>query len=687
MIKPFGRVLFKTGMLGWICGLVLVLFTFPLLKAIHGDIFSLLWKTPPEAAEQAPTYRLIENRFLSRQGFLIGRGAEENIKYVSPYKGIPINSDYINDVPWANDVWLLMLRWFSNSASQIAESERHYFWLPTQGHYKTIVVRTPSGTFVDEAVQQFNDNSDVYFEHVKSGFVETPTDPFGGIFLFEQDAPESLLASSDDPNAYIVANFDHQTEMFIKEVWAIKNQNWAVTTVAVILVAGLMVALPWWVLSRVSVLYPWVLILTALNVGLLVGLLWYWKLAYPTLVPLCSVAVAWGWCAQMNRYKDAHATLFERFLATNELWVNHLLDEGKPEAAYRYVSEPANQVNDPKLWQLVAAGFERSRQFDKAISCYEFILASMPAHAYAKQRLKQLTGVLDAGKTISVTQHSAELPVGKVENLSLGRYKIISEVGRGAMGVVYQAIDPKIDRKVALKVVNLKNLGLDEVDQVKQRFFREAQAAGKLNHPNIVTVYDVGEEHDVAYIAMDYLVGKSLAQHNQERPIDLLQRVKWIAEAADALSYAHQHDVVHRDVKPANMIIEQSSGRLQLTDFGVARIAGAQQTQTGIVLGSPSYMSPEQIRGEQLTGQTDIFSLGVTLYQSMTGELPFAGDTLPSLAYAITQSKQESPRNLNPEVPLSLVRIVNKALQKKPEDRFGSAQDFAVSLHKWVSDF
>ena len=338
------------------------------------------------------------------------------------------------------------------------------------------------------------------------------------------------------------------------------------------------------------------------------------------------------------------------------------------------------------MWQLVAQGFERNRQYDKSVECYHQMLAIDNGNSTAKQRIKQLTEVVDGSKTVAIAQSGGELPVGQVENLQLGRYEISKELGRGAMGIVYEAEDPKIHRKVALKVVHLKSLGVDEVDAVKQRFFREAQAAGKLNHPNIVTVYDVGEEHDVAYIAMDLLKGKPLSSLITGNSIELVKIVKWIAEAAEALGYAHENDIVHRDVKPANMIIEEKSNRLKLTDFGVARIAGVQQTQTGIVLGSPSYMSPEQIRGEKLTGATDIFSLGVTLYQCITGELPFAGDTLPGLAYAITQTKQESPRNLNNEVPVSLVRIVNKSLQKEPSERFATANDFAKALNKWVVD-
>ncbi|MDB2449035.1 serine/threonine protein kinase, partial [bacterium] len=218
------------------------------------------------------------------------------------------------------------------------------------------------------------------------------------------------------------------------------------------------------------------------------------------------------------------------------------------------------------------------------------------------------------------------------------------------------------------------------------RFFREAQAAGRLNHPNIVTVYDVGEERDLAYIAMDRLTGEALNDRLQRQPAaPLSQLCEWMAQAADALDFAHRNDIIHRDIKPANLYIDETANRLTVTDFGVARITGMHQTQTGVVLGSPSFMSPEQIRGESLTGATDIFSLGVTFYQALCGQLPFSGDTLPGLAYAITQTQQESPRKHNPEVPVALVRIVNKALKKNPDERYGSAGEMAQALRKWSS--
>lgn len=158
----------------------------------------------------------------------------------------------------------------------------------------------------------------------------------------------------------------------------------------------------------------------------------------------------------------------------------------------------------------------------------------------------------------------------------------------------------------------------------------------------------------------------------------------WMAQAADALDFAHRNDIIHRDIKPANLYLDEAGNRLMVTDFGVARIADIRQTQTGIVLGSPSYMAPEQIRGHPLTGRTDIFSLGVTLYQALCGQLPFQGETLPSLAYAITHTQQESPRKHNPEIPVALVRIVNKALKKDPSERYASAGDMAQALRKWA---
>jgi serine/threonine-protein kinase len=685
MIKPFAQTVFLRLIPGWFVALFLVSVTFPWFQIVHSPLANLVQVLTTESNQNAVSYKLINQSTSSTNIVVSWPGGES--RSLSSFQSANAVSDYLNDLPVNRSTIWRAISWLRFNSELIEFESGSGLWRPAVNNYKQLVHRTEDSTFLDQVLNRTFATSYVNFDSVRSGFFSSPVDPFGGIYLFTSNAAEPKRVANDDLYDIEINQLNSLSQQFMAEIWAINNQQWSVVTWGTLSIASFMVAFPWILFASVSRIKRYVVAFMLLNISALVLLHLQFNWFFPILLPLLSPFFAWIWFADKAHMKLQIQKVEEKHRDVTGLWVGHLLDEGKPEAAYRYLKEEVTTAKPfISLWQAVAKGFERNRQFDKSVECYREILSIDSAHSESKQRIKQFSEIVDGSKTVAITQSGGELPVGRVENVSLGRYQISKELGRGAMGVVYEAEDPKINRKVALKVVHLKNLGVDEVDQVKQRFFREAQAAGKLNHPNIVTVYDVGEEHDVAYIAMDLLKGKPLSSLVANQPIVLLKVVKWIAEAAEALGYAHENDIVHRDVKPANMIIEDKTGRLKLTDFGVARIAGVQQTQTGIVLGSPSYMSPEQIRGESLTGATDIFSLGVTLYQCLTGELPFAGDTLPALAYAITQTKQESPRNLNEEVPVSLVRIVNKSLQKKPEERFASAHDFAKSLNKWVSD-
>ena len=217
------------------------------------------------------------------------------------------------------------------------------------------------------------------------------------------------------------------------------------------------------------------------------------------------------------------------------------------------------------------------------------------------------------------------LPGGGVEKPMLGRYEVEKELGKGAMGVVYLGKDPKIGRVVAIKTMALsQEFEADELKDVKERFFREAETAGRLTHPNIVTIYDAGEEHDLAYIAMEFLKGKDLTPYIKPDTLLPLDKVlSIVARVADALAYAHKNNVVHRDIKPANIMYDLEGDSVKVTDFGIARITDSSKTKTGMVLGTPSYMSPEQLAGKKIEGRSDLFSLGVTLYQLSCGKLPF----------------------------------------------------------------
>lgn len=267
----------------------------------------------------------------------------------------------------------------------------------------------------------------------------------------------------------------------------------------------------------------------------------------------------------------------------------------------------------------------------------------------------------------------------------LGRYEIERELGRGAMGIVYLGHDPHIARPLAIKTLNYAHIDGAERDAVKTRFFREAEAAGRLRHPGIVTVYDVGEEPDLAYIAMDYIPGEPLSQHVTEAELLPVARVyELVRQVAEALAYAHSQEVVHRDIKPGNILYRAEQQQIVVTDFGIARIASSARTQTGEIFGSPLYMSPEQLRGLRAGPQSDIFSLGVTFYQLLSGALPFVGDNIAELSYHIVQGRHKSIRDLRPQLPRSATRIINKALQKEPENRYPNATDMARALAKAI---
>lgn len=267
----------------------------------------------------------------------------------------------------------------------------------------------------------------------------------------------------------------------------------------------------------------------------------------------------------------------------------------------------------------------------------------------------------------------------------LGRYKILDIVGRGAMGIVYKAVDPVIDRIVAIKTVNL-SLSKEDLAEYEARFQQEIKAAGRLNHPNIVTIYDVGRNDDLAYMAMEFLDGQELKDllAAGDRP-GVETTVDLIAQVADALAFAHEREVIHRDIKPSNiMVVKVPNGVMaKLTDFGIARMpASAVKTMTGMILGSPRYMSPEQVIGKSIDHRSDIFSLGVVLYETLSGIAPFDGDNVNAIMYATVNTNPVPPSTLNPGIPTMLDLIVAKALAKQVDDRYQSMRDLCSDLRE-----
>ena len=264
----------------------------------------------------------------------------------------------------------------------------------------------------------------------------------------------------------------------------------------------------------------------------------------------------------------------------------------------------------------------------------------------------------------------------------LGRYQLEREIGRGAMGIVYLGRDTAINRMVAIKAIPLASEFSDaELVEARSRFFREAETAGRLNHPNIVTIYDVGEERGLAYIAMEYLKGRHLSNYAKSDSLMEPRKVlEIIARTADALGFAHKQQVVHRDIKPANLMFDPATDILKITDFGIARLSDAGSTRTGIVLGTPSFMSPEQLEGRTVTGHSDLFSLGVSLFQLLTGQLPFTADSMTGLMQQIAEAPHPPLRAYRPDLPACVESVIDRALAKTPEARYDSGAQMAAAL-------
>jgi len=332
----------------------------------------------------------------------------------------------------------------------------------------------------------------------------------------------------------------------------------------------------------------------------------------------------------------------------------------------------------------LALDFERKRQFNKATSVYQYMSGHDKKFRDIETRMNRaqkmedtiMLGGSNAAGTLALDQQ------GGIEKPMLGRYEVEKELGKGAMGIVYLGKDPKISRVVAIKTMALaQEFDEDEIDEVKQRFFREAETAGRLNHPNIVTIYDAGEEHDLAYIAMEFLKGHDLMRYCKPDNLMEMPRVlSIVARAAEGLDYAHKQNVVHRDIKPANIMYEAASDTVKLTDFGIARITDSSKTKTGTVLGTPSYMSPEQLAGKKVDGRSDLFSLGVMLYQMLSGSLPFKADSMASLMFKITNEEAVDVRTIRAEIPEALAAVVNKSLIKEVDQRYQTGIEFANAL-------
>ena len=376
-------------------------------------------------------------------------------------------------------------------------------------------------------------------------------------------------------------------------------------------------------------------------------------------------------------------------IETNRMLGLSLQSQGLLDLAFEKLRKiPLDDTMKDVVYNL-GLDYERKRMLNKAVAVYEYIAHVDKTYRDLNSRIPKLRSLVSP-----LTMAGQEMRQnGKIlfsDDLGIkptvGRYEILEELGQGAMGIVYKARDPKLNRMLAIKTIRFSDeFEAEKIREIKERFMREAEIAGKLAHPAIVAVYDVGEDYELTYMAMEYLEGDSLLKFCRKGSLLPLRKALYVvSETALALDYAHKRGVIHRDVKPANIMLLKD-GQVKVTDFGIAKAVSSSHTKSGIVLGTPNYMSPEQINGHQIDGRSDLFSLAVVFFELLTGQIPFHGKNLTNLFYQITQTKHPSARDINPKVPKPVEQILNKTLAKDPALRFATGADMAKYLKAMIN--
>jgi CHASE2 domain-containing sensor protein/predicted Ser/Thr protein kinase len=475
-----------------------------------------------------------------------------------------------------------------------------------------------------------------------------------------------------------------QGDFFSRPAWAV----WVELAVFLALAAYIATVLPRLSATLAAVITVLlVLLLVGGQIGLMVGEALWLKLTVAAVFLVAGHAFItvkkFNVTERLKRSSDAEGAESNRMLG--------LAFQGQGQLDMAFEKFRRVQPIDDKLLDLLynlALDFERKRQFNKAESVYQYIGEHNREFRDVQQKLsraKKLSETVILGPGAASAHPGGTLVLdatAELEKPMLGRYQVEKELGKGAMGIVYVGRDPKIGRQVAIKTMALsQEFEPDELAGVKERFFREAETAGRLSHPNIVSIFDAGEEHDLAYIAMEFVKGHDLTRHiKPDALLPVPEVLRLVADAADALDYAHGNGIVHRDIKPANMMLVESSRTVKLMDFGIARLTDSNKTKTGMVLGSPSYMSPEQLAGKRVDGRSDLFSLGVTLYQMLTGALPFQANSMVNLMMKIATEPHPPIQTLRPDLPPGIAPIIDRVLQKSADARYARGGDLARDL-------
>jgi eukaryotic-like serine/threonine-protein kinase len=345
--------------------------------------------------------------------------------------------------------------------------------------------------------------------------------------------------------------------------------------------------------------------------------------------------------------------------------------------------QPASPATKKRLYN-IAMEHGRRRDFARAERVLTHLAGLDPDYRDVIYKLSKLSGARQEPE--AAVGSGSRRPEPQAAD-QLGRYRLEGIIGRGAMATVYLGRDPMINRRVAIKTIPLADeFSASDLANARAQFIREAESAGRLNHPHIIAIYDAGEDNRTAYLAMEYFDGRPLSHYAQaERLLPPEVVLELMARAADALHYAHAQKVVHRDIKPANLLYHEASDTLKLTDFGIARLTDSSRTRSGIILGTPSYMSPEQLSAASVTGQSDLYSLGVTMYHLLTGSPPFQADSIPRLMEKIAHQRHRPVREFRDDIPACVDRILDEAMAKRPDDRFANGRAMALALRDCCS--
>ncbi len=512
----------------------------------------------------------------------------------------------------------------------------------------------------------------------------------------ERVSLREALARSAFPELVLIASTEgNQAELIAKSIYSVKNNDvmhtpWWTVAVQLSLIALVTLYLFFGV-SRISLQLGAaisaliVLILFASQIFLIA----LQKVWLPLALPLCWLLfghfVLTIWLTKQRRVK----LLVDQ---ADEICIQNarrLIEQDQLPQARQQLQACTNREPLLKTLYELSEVYTQKKNFNEAVNILTDIRRKNRSYKDTEQKIQVLKSMIKtqtpqraANQTLDKT---AILDPNSMGPQNFGRYIVEKEIGRGAMGQVYLCHDPRISRNVAVKAINYDNFSKKEIDDIKGRFFKEARAAGRLSHPSIVSVYDVGEENGTAFIAMDYAEGKPLSSFvERTNLLPIFEVYRIVCDVAMALEYAHDNQIVHRDIKPGNIIYNPSPYQVKVTDFGIARLVDDSKTSTGEILGSPLYMAPEQLKGKKVNRSADIFSLGVTFYQLLTGELPFNGDNLAALTYEIIHGRHKNIRTVRKELPASAARIINQALQKDTEERYETAAEMASAIKKAI---